>query len=117
MLIRVGSVQFINNSAGLPRPIPPLLGRVARLMIKKPNLRVLVHGHADERGNEDRNMALSLDRANRVAKYLVSWRISARRITVRGFGSSESVDSGKTEGALAKNRRVEIIWVKSDAGR
>ena len=110
--VPVGYVSFDPASSWLPKASMPLLGRVARIMLKKPHLSVVLHGHADERGNEDRNMALSMDRANRTAKYLISWRIDASRITVKGFGSRRPLVKGNIAAALAKNRRVEVIWQK-----
>ena len=102
-------VAFRSGSSGLAKSQWPRLGKVAKLLLKQPRLTVTMVGHADESGSEDRNMALSLDRANRVAKYLLSWRIPASRITVKGYGSSKPLVKGKTKKALAKNRRVEVI--------
>ena len=82
---------------------------MAKLLVRNPKLNVTLLGHADESGSEDRNRALSLDRANRVAKYLLSWRIEASRMTVKGYGSTLPIDKGKTKWALAKNRRVEVV--------
>ncbi len=91
----------------------PILDAVAKTLKGNPQiLQLEIQGHADERGNEDRNMALSMDRANRTAKYLISWRIDASRITVKGFGSRRPLVKGNIAAALAKNRRVEVIWQK-----
>ena len=86
-----------------------MLRKAARKLIGQPALTASLEGHADESGSESRNMALSLERANRVAKYLLQNRIAASRVTVRGHGASKPQVSGKTAKDLAKNRRVEIF--------
>jgi OmpA-OmpF porin, OOP family len=105
--IPVVRIAFRPGSSHLAKSQAPRLKQMAKLMVNKPDLAVTLVGHADESGSEARNMALSLERANQVAKYLLSWRIAANRITVKGFGSSQPMDTGKGPKALAKNRRVE----------
>lgn len=69
-------------------------------------------GHASLEGTEEFNNQLSLNRANEVAKYFIDFGITANRISTTGLGvSSPNVTEG-TEEELAKNRRVEIYFVK-----
>ena len=102
------TVPFKPASSRFPSRAKAWLEKVAQKMREQPALTVTLVGHADESGSEDRNMALSLDRANRVAKFLTSRRVAASRITVKGHGSNKPLDPGKTPQALAKNRRVEV---------
>jgi outer membrane protein OmpA-like peptidoglycan-associated protein/tetratricopeptide (TPR) repeat protein len=69
----------------------------------------LIEGHTDNTGNELLNNALSIRRANAVAKYLTRRGISAVRITVKGYGSKRPVVSNDDEiGGRELNRRIEI---------
>ena len=66
-----------------------------------------VVGHADASGAQHVNDLLSLDRAQRIAKYLMeemAWPASV--VKVRGAGSAEPLGED-----AAQNRRVEVLWV------
>ena len=68
-----------------------------------------VVGHTDASGAQHVNDKLSLDRAERIASYLVGemgWPESS--VEVRGAGSAEPLGED-----LAQNRRVEVLWVPS----
>lgn len=71
------------------------------------NPRVIVGGHADERGTDAYNMSLSRKRAEEVKRYLARRGIPASKIEVRAFG--ERWPASKS-GALAQNRRA-TIWL------
>jgi len=91
--------------------------------------KLTVVGHADVRGSEKYNQALSQRRADEVKKYLVSQGISADMIETRAVGKDEQLDKNKVselqsqdsqkppdwmskkekETWLAYNRRVDII--------
>jgi outer membrane protein OmpA-like peptidoglycan-associated protein len=75
--------------------------------------RIAIEGHADETGPEDFNQKLSIERAERVAKFLIDEGIDSKRLIVRGFGSSQPIVSD-TKGAAdrAVNRRVEFRVIK-----
>ena len=68
-----------------------------------------VVGHTDASGAQHVNDKLSLDRAERIASYLVDemgWPRSS--VEVRGAGSAEPLGEDP-----AQNRRVEVLWVPS----
>jgi len=86
-----------------------ILPEVINQMIKRPSLRILIEGHADEDGSENYNMSLSMRRAQSVANFLISNGISPNRIDIQAFGESMPVVPGDDEDARAKNRRVVIL--------
>jgi len=67
--------------------------------------KVVVEGHADERGTREYNIALSERRANSVKGYLVNQGIPANRITTIPYGKERPVALGSNEAAWAQNRR------------
>jgi outer membrane protein OmpA-like peptidoglycan-associated protein len=87
-----------------------VLEQVAHDVRTKPNRRVVLGGHADERGGPDFNMDLSRRRAAMVARYLRSRGVSDASIESRYFGESRPVDPANTTEAWARNRRV-TVWV------
>lgn len=103
------TVYFASDSDKLDRTARSLLKRLAREYRQQGDLRLIVGGHADERGGDDYNMALSQRRATQVANYLASRGVPARMIESRSFGESQPADPGRSREAWARNRRV-IIW-------
>ena len=72
--------------------------------------RVTVEGHADSRGTNEYNFALSERRAASVRDYLVSLGVSASRIAIVSKGEEQPVCTDETEGCWALNRRGHFIF-------
>ncbi|MFN3891609.1 MAG: peptidoglycan -binding protein [Beijerinckiaceae bacterium] len=86
----------------LERIIPPEIPWVLR-----------VDGHTDKRplqgvGIYRSNWDLSAARAISVVQYLVSRGVSPERLLAAGFGEFQPIDSGDSEEALRRNRRIEL---------
>ena len=73
-----------------------------------PNTRIRVGGHADDRGSDEYNLALSQRRAAAAKRYLVSRGIAEARIETVGFGEERPAAQGENEDAWSKNRRDEF---------
>lgn len=78
------------------------------LLRANPNVRIRIAGHADERGSDEYNIALSQRRAASAKRYLVDQGIPADRIDVVGFGEERPAAMGTNEDAWARNRRDEF---------
>jgi outer membrane protein OmpA-like peptidoglycan-associated protein len=103
-------VFFSTNSASLSRKTRRVLEDIARDYRKKRNIRIVLGGHADERGEPDFNMALSRQRARMVARYLRSRGVPAGVIETRIFGETQPEVTQGNDKAWAKNRRV-TVWI------
>jgi len=103
-------VFFSTNSARLSRKTRRVLEDVARAYRRKGDFRIVLGGHADERGDADFNMALSRRRANMVARYLRSRGVPAKVIESRYFGETQPEVMQSNDRAWAKNRRV-TVWI------
>jgi outer membrane protein OmpA-like peptidoglycan-associated protein len=79
-----------------------------------PDQRYLFIGHADIRGVETNNVELSRRRAEAIREAVVMLQPSLQgRIDVTGRGSSEPVDTGRTESAYRANRRLQVLPVET----
>jgi len=71
-----------------------------------------IDGHTDKRPINTpefpSNWELSAARAIAVTKYFVEQGIPAQHLVAAGFGDSRPIDSGETEEAFARNRRIEF---------
>lgn len=89
-----------------------ILKEVVTEMNKRPSLRILIEGHADEDGSEKYNLGLSMRRAQAVADFLINAGISANRIDIQAFGETAPAVQGNDEDARARNRRAVIVEQK-----
>jgi peptidoglycan-associated lipoprotein len=73
-----------------------------------PDLRIRIHGHCDERGSDEYNLALGNRRAQAAKQYLVSHGIDASRIETQSWGEERPLVDGHDESAWSQNRRDEF---------
>ncbi len=76
---------------------------------KYPQYKVVVEGHADERGTREYNLALGERRANSVKDYLIALGIDPSRIETISYGKERPVALGHDEESWAKNRRAVSV--------
>jgi len=70
--------------------------------------KVVIEGHADERGTTSYNLGLGQRRAHTVSRALVGAGVQSHKQTIVSYGEERPIDMGHTEGLWAKNRRVDI---------
>jgi outer membrane protein OmpA-like peptidoglycan-associated protein len=85
-----------------------ILQEVARSLVTNPQVRVEVAGHTDSTGSVAVNERLSLARAESVKAFLVENGVTAERMEVQGYASTQPVASNRTASGRAQNRRVEL---------
>ena len=102
-------VFFATNESVLTTRSRDTLRKQATWLRKNSDVNVVVEGHADERGTREYNLALGERRANAVKDYLMTYGISASRISVISYGKERPVDSGSNPLAWAKNRRSVTV--------
>ena len=84
------------------------LDQKVAILQANPDLRIRVHGHCDERGSDEYNLALGNRRAQAAKQYLVSHGIDASRIETQSWGEERPLVDGHDEGAWSQNRRDEF---------
>jgi OOP family OmpA-OmpF porin len=85
-----------------------ILQEVARSLVDNPQVRVEIGGHTDSTGSVALNERLSQARAESVKAFLVENGVTAERMEVRGYASTQPVATNKTVSGRAQNRRVEL---------
>ena len=79
--------------------------RWAAWMEVYPVTKILIEGHADERGTREYNLALGERRANAAREYLVSLGIDPNRVKTISYGKERPQNTASSEEAYAQNRR------------
>ena len=102
-------VFFATNKSTLTTAARDTLRKQAAWMRKKKDLTFTIEGHADERGTREYNLALGERRANAAKDYLMTYGVSADRISVISYGKERPVDSGSNPLSWSKNRRSVTV--------
>ena len=108
LLILTG-INFAFDSAKLDKASETIIDRAVQNLKRNPKMSVLIEGHTDSIGAEDYNMGLSIRRAQAVKDFIVSQGIAKERLSIKGFGESQPLESNETEAGRAQNRRVEFV--------
>jgi outer membrane protein OmpA-like peptidoglycan-associated protein len=86
----------------------PVLDRAVEVFKTHTSVKIEISGHTDSTGGVEYNRDLSRRRAESVRRYLVEHGIDGARITTRGAGPDEPIDTNRTPQGRAKNRRIEF---------
>lgn len=108
VLIEVDGIGFRPGSFDVTPASIPILERAIAMLKESPTWRVAIEGHTSSDGDRYDNLALSKERADAVAAYLVSRGIAAERITTRGYGPDKPIANDRTAAGREKNRRIEF---------
>ena len=102
------AIYFDLDKSDLRSEARALLDSKLPLLRANANVRIRIAGHADDRGSDEYNVALSQKRAASAKRYLVDQGISADRIDVVGFGEERPAAMGTGEDVWSRNRRDEF---------
>ena len=103
------TVLFDFDSSQLSDYARRVLDRQAGFLKAQPEARIILGGHADERGTREYNLALGARRANSVRDYLVSLGVAANRIDIVTYGKERPLAVCSTEDCWSKNRRAVTL--------
>ncbi len=111
------NILFATGKASLKQASLSQLAEISAALVQIDPNEIVISGHTDKQGfkgvsdpaeNARRNMQLSEDRADSVAKELARLGVPRNRMVTEGYGQTEPLASGDTEEAYAQNRRVTI---------
>jgi OmpA-OmpF porin, OOP family len=101
-------IQFETGKAVIKKQSNGILDAVVKVMNENPSYKLLIGGHTDNVGDDGFNLTLSQNRADAVAKYLITNGVDPTRVSATGYGENKPVDTNKTNAGRARNRRVEL---------
>ena len=105
-------VTFDTNKANISQEYLMQIRKVADFMKLNPNYKVILEGNTDSRGSKKYNMKLSTMRANAVADALEALGINSDRISAKGLGELNPIESNNNKEGRAQNRRVDAKFTK-----
>ena len=102
-------VFFATNETVLTTASRDTLRKQAAWLRKNSKINIVLEGHADERGTREYNLALGERRANSAKDYLMTYGVSANRISVISYGKERPVNPGSSPLAWSQNRRSVTV--------
>jgi len=84
------------------------VGVIRDILAAYPSQKLLIEGHADERGSEEYNLALGDRRAQEVKDFLTSMGIPTGQLTLISYGKERPVCSDESENCWQRNRRAHV---------
>lgn len=101
-------IYFASGSAQLDDVATETLDLQAAWLVNHRRWLVKLQGFADDPGSEDKNVALSKQRADAVMDYLASKGVSRERMWAKGYGTERLVRNCPQTACKVQNRRVVV---------
>lgn len=105
----VRDVFFDYDSAAIRPDGQQAITAAAQALAQRPNFRILIEGHCDERGSTEYNLALGDERARAVKNALVAAGVNASRVNTTSFGKEKPACTEATETCWQQNRRGHFV--------
>lgn len=103
-------VYFAFDKSNVQSEYAELLAAHADYLVKNPSVKVVIEGHADERGTPEYNIALGERRAQAVEDYLHNLGVQDSQTSTVSYGEEKPLVDASTESAYAKNRRAVLVY-------
>ena len=103
-------VYFDYDSFSVGEKYRVMLREHAAFLAGNPKRMVTIEAHADERGSNEYNVALSEKRGNAVRDMLVLQGAGANQVSVVAYGEEKPAAEGHNESAYSQNRRGELVY-------
>jgi outer membrane protein OmpA-like peptidoglycan-associated protein len=113
------SLKFDTGKAIIKPEGEALLTKLANVLKKYPENRIIISGHTDNVGSAATNRSLSQQRADSVKASLIAKGVPARCVpSAVGYGPDKPVADNATADGRAQNRRVDLsITVDEDEAK
>lgn len=104
-------VYFAYDSDALAPAELELVAAHARFLAANPRVRLRLEGHTDERGTREYNIGLGERRAQAVRRAIALQGVADGNLATVSYGEEQPAATGSDEAALARNRRVELVYI------
>ena len=104
-------VYFAYDSDTLAPAELALVAAHAKFLTANPRVRLRLEGHTDERGAREYNIGLGERRAQAVRRAMALQGVADGNLGTVSYGEEQPAVMGSDEASLARNRRVELVYV------
>jgi peptidoglycan-associated lipoprotein len=103
-------IYFEFDRSNVRAQFRPIIDAHAAYIQANPTARVIVEGHADERGSREYNLGLGERRGSAVEDLLRAAGVSGGQIEVVSYGEERPVCRDSSDDCWQRNRRAEIVY-------
>lgn len=108
--VKLNNIYFETNQPVFEKSSLIVLDNFLEYLEENKNIKISIHGHTDDVGNDEDNQQLSEARAKAVSNYLILQGLDKSRIiSSKGFGEKKPVAGNTTPEGRALNRRTEFV--------
>ncbi len=104
------TIYFMYDSSQVRDEFISVVQAHAQYLVANPGQRIILEGHADERGSREYNIALGEQRAKSVLLMMEVQGVSPGQIEVVSYGEEKPAAMELDEAAWQLNRRVEVVY-------
>jgi len=108
--LSIRTIYFDYDSSTIQPQFRAVVEAHSAYFAARPNVIVVLEGHADERGSREYNLALGERRAQTVKRQMALLGVPEAQIRTTSYGEERPVVSGHDESSWSQNRRVEILY-------
>lgn len=109
------AILFQSGAAIISASASAELDAFAEALVLCPNAAIDVEGHTDSDGDDQRNLALSVARAEAVVNALIERGVAPERLYAIGYGEAQPVADNATAAGKRQNRRI-VVSVRAADG-
>ncbi len=102
------AILFQSGNAIIADSADAELDRFGEALALCPDTKIYVEGHTDSDGDDQRNLALSVARAEAVVNALIERNVDPARLYAIGYGESQPVADNATQDGKRQNRRIVV---------
>ena len=113
-LLSQKTVLFAFNKTTIQPQYRQVIEAHAKYLSQHPRQVVLLAGNTDEQGSREYNMGLGERRAQSVSDVLLANGVTDKQLIKVSYGPEVPVACGQNQDAYAQNRRVDILYCKSN---
>ncbi len=106
------TIYFGYDSYSIKPDFLETIKKNAQWMKSNPDQSIILEGHADERGGNEYNLALSQRRVQSIKRFLSEFGVDKRNLTLLSYGEEKPANNEHNEAAWKENRRVEVKILK-----
>jgi outer membrane protein OmpA-like peptidoglycan-associated protein len=108
----INDILFNTSSFALNKKSEFILKQFAEFLKENPSIIIMIQGHTDDVGDDEKNLKLSEQRAQEVKRFLVSQGIKDSRLKAKGFGETAPKLPNDSDFNRAINRRTDFMIEK-----
>lgn len=113
-VISIENLLFESNNYFIDQSNIELLDRMAEIITENKNYIIKIVGHTDNIGSLSYNKELSFKRAKTIYSEMIKRGVDKERMSYYGSGQENPIAKNSDDLNRKKNRRVELIFQKSD---